>query len=282
VAIQINNFKMPRRRAVRQFSKKKNSDSDSIDLESTEASEADEGKDYVVECILAEDKDVEGKMFYLLKWEDYPLLRSTWEPAENIKDQSTFDEWESQKERIEKGLAKPFDVVRFREELDEEEEAKVLRQKRRERKRKRLGIAKSSSVSKEEACRPPTEEIDSGSSSEAQEINEDLEDAPGIPARTQRPTQRPAVSRATVSEDIDAEDALPRESNSTRSRPRRRHNIPDEDIDISDDSLVEELGKQLKDRKALRKAKPTVRKIPKRVSCFCAMRIKEEHLTKIW
>lgn len=273
---------MPRRRAARQLSKKGNSDSDSIDLESTEESEVDEGKDYVVECILAEDEDVEGKMFYLLKWEDYPYLRSTWEPAENIKGQSTFDEWEAQKERIEKGLAKPFDVDKFKEELDQEEEAKALRHKRRERKRKRMGLPRSSSVFKNEISRPPADEIDSDSSSEAKEINEVLEEPPSIPLKAQRATERSTVSRATVSEDKDAEDALPREGRLTTSRPRRRHNIPNEGVDMSDDSLVEELGQQLKERETLHKAKPAVRKILERVGFVFAMWVREKHLTEIW
>src|SRR5271167_489944 len=121
------------------------SDYDSISVTSTQESDADEDATYVVDRILAEEEDDEGTKLYLIRWEGYPLLKSTWEPAENIQTQKTFDAWDAEKARVRSGLSKPFDVTKFDDQLRELQRAKEDRHKRRRAKRKRLGIAVSPS-----------------------------------------------------------------------------------------------------------------------------------------
>jgi hypothetical protein len=260
---------MPKRRATRQLFSEEGSDAHSIDLNSTEESEVDEGKDYIVESILAEDQDVDGKLFYLLKWEGYPFLKSTWEPAENIKGRAIFDEWEAQKERIVKGYAKEFDIEKFYQDLDLENEAKALRHGRRIRKRKQLGLPSSTSASKTIDAGPTPEQSDSDLSSEAQEVDEVHHDSSGIRARPRELAQKLATRRATCSDHGVADKESPGTGKITKPRPRLRYNIPDDSDQLSDDSVFEEFEKPLKGRTGLDRSKPTTCKSPDKV---CSLR----------
>ena len=40
--------------------------------------------EYFVERIL-DKKTVNGKVYYFVKWEDYPISQSTWEPIKNLR-----------------------------------------------------------------------------------------------------------------------------------------------------------------------------------------------------
>jgi len=59
----------------REFSSAEASDSDSISVTSTAASEAKSV--YELEAILAETTDDDDYLYYLIKWEGYPLERSS-------------------------------------------------------------------------------------------------------------------------------------------------------------------------------------------------------------
>src|SRR5271168_3805248 len=93
-------------------------DDDSISITSTQDSEADEERSYVVDRILAEQDDDEGNKYYLIRWDGYGLLASTWEPAENIEGQAALDDWIDEKMRVTRGFSKEFDVAAFEEELE--------------------------------------------------------------------------------------------------------------------------------------------------------------------
>jgi chromo domain-containing protein 1 len=41
------------------------------------------GKSYKVEDVMGR-KEVEGEVFYRIKWEGYPSWQNTWEPANNL------------------------------------------------------------------------------------------------------------------------------------------------------------------------------------------------------
>jgi chromo domain-containing protein 1 len=124
-------------------------DEDSISITSTQESETNEEKSYVVDRILAEQDDGEGNVFYLIKWDRYKLLDSTWEPAENIESRATLDEWNTEKMRIARGLSDPFDVAAFDDEIEKVQLAKAERRRRRKAKRERLGITASPSEPEE-------------------------------------------------------------------------------------------------------------------------------------
>jgi hypothetical protein len=228
-------------------------DSDSISVTSTRASEDGTEKSYFVERILAEDMDGDQNMFYLIQWEGYLLAESTWEPEENIEEQKTFDDWNEEKDRIAKGLSKPFDLKAFEAQVAQLMRDKDDRRRRRRAKRKRLGIHVSPSESDAEAPLSPADEYDSNSSSEAEEVNEGLEDAPSITG----PPRRPKSKSRSGSKDVTtnhwgksrASDPLP------KKRAQEGQGLsPLEDDDernglTSDDSLVGEILDKVARRK---------------------------------
>ena len=117
------------------------SDSDSISVTSTISSDQEE--EYNVEKILAEDQDIiggTGEPQYLLKWEGYPLHRSTWEPKEHIGSDLLLREWEQHKRLVEQGKAVAFDIEEFHDARDLAYRETEARKTRRNAKRRKLGI----------------------------------------------------------------------------------------------------------------------------------------------
>src|SRR5205814_6690266 len=103
------------------------SDIDTISITST--CPTPEREEYPVEKILEEVTDEDGLSCYLIKWEDYDIERSTWEPQSNIQD---LDEilfaWETQKLRRSRGLSPPFDLDEFEARVAAVHAAKMERQ----------------------------------------------------------------------------------------------------------------------------------------------------------
>ena len=116
------------------------SEDDSISLTSTIISDGD-GKDYEVDCILAEF-ETDGVMSYLTKWDGYPIEVCTWQlkesfnPKENGHD--VFKEWQERKMRISRGYEKALNIEAWEETVRKLEQATRDRRKRRERKKARL------------------------------------------------------------------------------------------------------------------------------------------------
>ncbi|KAH8593693.1 hypothetical protein B0O99DRAFT_515213 [Bisporella sp. PMI_857] len=106
------------------------SDSDSIDSNQT-----DDGQTHLPEKILAEvvrptTFDV-PQIWYLIKWEDCALLRSSWEGidfAENFPDIILAD-WEAEKKRQLEGKSKPLDLEAFHQALKDLESAERARRR---------------------------------------------------------------------------------------------------------------------------------------------------------
>jgi hypothetical protein len=115
------------------------SDDDSINTNTTAGSEQDDEKDYPVERILAEEKNDEGRQFYLVKWEGYPLHRASWEPRENFTDPGTLNEWTKTKQEAANGGEPLFDVDDWYEAVENAEDAKERKKKLRNAKRRRRG-----------------------------------------------------------------------------------------------------------------------------------------------
>lgn len=108
-------------------------------LDSSEESSEDEQESWEVERILAQE-EVAGKLFYLVKWKDFPHVESTWEPEENFDTDITLKEW-----RIRLAAGDTLDAEEVRQ-LDErrevhqakkEEQMAREKQERREERRKR-------------------------------------------------------------------------------------------------------------------------------------------------
>ncbi|KAI9785498.1 MAG: hypothetical protein M1839_009239 [Geoglossum umbratile] len=213
-------------------------DLDAISLTSTALSEQEE--EYPVEAILAET-EVDGKHpRFLVKWEGYPDVRATWEPATSFDDESTFLEWEARKRRQNQGLEPAFDVEDWQARVNAIESEKAERKARRKAKRKRLGIPTSS---------------DEGEDGEGGGGTQD--DSDKAPTSVARRSRRRDTS-VQVGDDDSGPDTV-KLSKDSEGRKKRRHSAhnSDESNDglTSDDSLLEDIKvKQFnKKHKRLRK-----------------------------
>ena len=108
---------------------------DSISLTSTVSSA--EAERYEVECILAE-RDSNGFMEYLTAWKNYPEHRHSWEPRDCFFEDEVFSEWTRTQMRIDRGLAKPFDIKAWKKRCKEIHKKTSLRKERRRDKKLRL------------------------------------------------------------------------------------------------------------------------------------------------
>jgi hypothetical protein len=127
------------------------SDADSISVNSSKVS--DEDSEYAVEKILAEEPHHEtGEMMYLIKWENYPLQSSTWEPAENLLSPQILSDWQRDKDAVEAGTSPPFNMELYLEIMERHNDEKEERKERRAAKRRRLGLqSRSESVANRSA-----------------------------------------------------------------------------------------------------------------------------------
>lgn len=114
------------------------SDEDSISITSTAPSEPRE--EYAVEAIIAE-REVDGTMEYLVRWEGYPDERCTWEPESSFQSEVTLFEWKTQKMRVSRGLATQCDVEALLDRVEKWITASENRKARRRTKRMRLGMS---------------------------------------------------------------------------------------------------------------------------------------------
>ncbi|KAK5137116.1 hypothetical protein LTR08_001125 [Meristemomyces frigidus] len=119
-------------------------DSDtSVATNSTAESEAT--GTYNVEKILAEsiNHKGDGKTYYLLKWERYPIYEATWEPPEHIDSQSLIDQWGKEKQLVREGKLEPFDLTEYGHAIAKSMKEEAERKKRRKEKRRKRGISVS-------------------------------------------------------------------------------------------------------------------------------------------
>lgn len=91
-----------------------------------------EVKEFEVEKLL-DKKTEKGKVFYKVKWKDYPLSEATWEPKENLKNaQQVVRTFESSLKKTQK--AKRGDSPKFLEdtniEINEEKDTSTIRTRR--------------------------------------------------------------------------------------------------------------------------------------------------------
>lgn len=115
-------------------------DDDSISITSTVPSVKKE--EYFIEGIIAE-RDNDGITEYLARWEGYPDERCTWEIRSHFTDVTLLD-WETQKMRVARGRAEPYNVEALLDRVEEWISATMQRKSRRRAKRLRLGLLATS------------------------------------------------------------------------------------------------------------------------------------------
>ena len=128
------------------------SEEDSVSLTSTLISDG-EGKEYDVECILAEF-ETDGVMSYLTKWDGYPIEECTWQlkesfnPEENGHD--VFKEWQERKMRISRGYEKALDIDAWEETREKIRQKTEDRRNHRHKKKARMNLGVNLSASDSE------------------------------------------------------------------------------------------------------------------------------------
>lgn len=120
----------------------KNDCADADDISVTSTVESETQYEYEVETILAEHQFEDG-VRYLVKWENYPIERNTWEPKESFCDEQTLLDWEKKKKDIAASKLEGFDVVSWEDKVEALENARAERKRRRREKRIRLGLDSS-------------------------------------------------------------------------------------------------------------------------------------------
>ncbi|KFZ18732.1 hypothetical protein V501_01038 [Pseudogymnoascus sp. VKM F-4519 (FW-2642)] len=170
-------------------------------------SESDEDV-YVVKRILSEGGRDEERVF-LIEWEGYPLLESTWEPEENVLSKDTLKAWQEQKLRQREGLSQPFDTDEF-DKLKEEYDKRKLR-------REKLGLPPQSKTSKSESK-------GDSSSDEAEEAYVEVPDAEGIPLSKKSQQARVKRRDTTLRDDDTVMNDAPTSEDRSRKEARPTKN----------------------------------------------------------
>jgi hypothetical protein len=115
-----------------------NSDADlEDDTESLASLETDDGQDHPPEKILAEIVSRNGFIWYLVKWEGAPFLRSSWEGREIFEDSPwILDAWLVEKQKQLDRKSEPLDIGAFNRAVLDVEVAESQRRTLRRLKRK--------------------------------------------------------------------------------------------------------------------------------------------------
>ncbi|KAI9680332.1 MAG: hypothetical protein M1829_001218 [Trizodia sp. TS-e1964] len=214
------------------------SDDDSVSLNSTELSEVQE--EYPVERILAERTNG-SKQAYLVKWENYPINRSTWEPIESFTNPGILDQWKESKLLQAHGLENAFDVDAFEQSLLRLARSTARRKARRKVKRERLGTIVDSEEEYEDADAGKLQNDDEVDSLFGDSIDDNVREASPPPRAIGRKrnvfSNNPSTYRNFI-HDSDLRTGNIKENG--RAPKRARYN----GSTSSDDSLLSEIKKK--------------------------------------
>lgn len=116
---------------------------DIISLTSTLDSEHEPDEEFVVDAVLAErpheNPTEEGEMQYLIRWENYPLGRSSWESRGNLSDE-LYEHWRKQRALEIQGRHRPFDVGLYEDALADAQRRAAERHMLRNARRQELNL----------------------------------------------------------------------------------------------------------------------------------------------
>lgn len=101
----------------------------------------DDGEEHLPEKILAEYTRIGSLTWYLVKWKDSPLLRSSWENIQSVQIYTTvapeiLENWKEEKKRQAEGKTKPLNLEAFLQAVEDLENAQRERRKLRRFKNK--------------------------------------------------------------------------------------------------------------------------------------------------
>ncbi|KAI1343783.1 hypothetical protein F5Y15DRAFT_178307 [Xylariaceae sp. FL0016] len=203
-------------------------DEDNISITSTNAdvNNAGSDNDWFVDDILAErlNPDNPSETQYLIKWENFPLEESTWEPIENLGD-GLLPQWEECKREVAAGRREAFDVRHY----DAACQAKRTRHVRRNAKRKRMGLQLTVPL-------PPASEDESSESAEEDFVVPDDDPSGCTQVAKRRATATTASSSsaypAQTQPQIDKETKNPPEAFRT-TQPKQQPNGLDTSADTA-------------------------------------------------
>lgn len=107
------------------------------DNESLASLETDDGQDHPPEKILAQLTSKNGFVWYLVKWQDCPVLRSSWEGVSLFTTcPEILDNWQIERKSQAEGKSKALDIAAFNNAVSELETAERQRRILRRLKRK--------------------------------------------------------------------------------------------------------------------------------------------------
>ncbi|KAL3417568.1 chromo domain-containing protein [Phlyctema vagabunda] len=110
-------------------------DQDNESLASLEDDEHEQ--EHPPEAVIAELTGKNGIIWYLIKWQDCPFLRSSWEGSSIFSESpGLLDQWEEEKRRQAEGKSKPFDIAAFNQAVFHVERAERQRRMLRRLKRR--------------------------------------------------------------------------------------------------------------------------------------------------
>jgi hypothetical protein len=113
------------------------SDTSSEDSASVLSNETDDGAGHPPEKILAEYPGKLGLTWYLVKWKDCAILRSSWENDSIFRYRNwLYRDWIEEKEAQKRGQSSKLDIDRFNRRVEEVEKKEKQRRRLRRLKRK--------------------------------------------------------------------------------------------------------------------------------------------------
>ncbi|KAH7021125.1 uncharacterized protein B0I36DRAFT_29255 [Microdochium trichocladiopsis] len=100
-------------------------------LSATSSDDEDDDNEFEVEMVLSERPDPgnPGGFQYLIKWENYPMDQSTWEPLQNLGE-GVLQGWEEAKAEIKAGTRAEFDLNIFEKAVKAAESQAALEERR--------------------------------------------------------------------------------------------------------------------------------------------------------
>lgn len=106
------------------------------DNESLASLETDDGQDHPPEKILAQFTSKNGSVWYLVKWQDCSILRSSLEGEALFTNcPKIFEQWQIEKKNQAEGKSKPLDLAAFKKAVLDletaERERRILRRLKR-------------------------------------------------------------------------------------------------------------------------------------------------------